>query len=82
MLRTVAVSLLLLLALPLSAQHLEGFSGLRFRLDTPGARAAGMGSTSEATDDVFAGIANPAALAKQKQRVAAIELRRSAFSSG
>jgi len=50
-------------------------AGLRLRFDAPGARAAGMGGASEALTDFFTAASNPASLARQKQRVAAIEAR-------
>ena len=63
------------LSLPLHAQDLEGFIGMRLRLEAPGARAAGMGGATEALDSTFTGITNPAALARIHERRIAVEAR-------
>lgn len=62
----------------LFAQDLESVAGLRMQFETPGARSAAMGGASVASGDSLDAIANPAALAQQQKRTAAIELRRSA----
>jgi hypothetical protein len=76
-----AFAVTLLIAFPLSAQYYESLAGLRFRFDAPGARSSGMGGTTEALTDVFAAATNPAALAEQRTRSAAVEFRRSVSST-
>lgn len=70
--RTLAV---LFFALPVFAQDLESFSGLRLRFDAPGARTTAMGGASEAVSDAFSVATNPAGLAHQTNRLFAIEGR-------
>ncbi len=72
---------LLLSPSSLFAQTIDSFVGIRLRLDNAGARGAAMGGTSEALTDVFAAATNPAALAKQKHRSAAIEVRHTSSST-
>ncbi len=62
----------------LFAQEFESFAGLRLQFEAPGARSAAMGGASVASSDSFDAVTNPAALARQQKRTAAIELRRSA----
>lgn len=71
----VAVLAFTSLSLPLSAQDLESLAGVRLRFDSPGVRAAAMAGASEASSDAFGGATNPAALARQTKRTAAIEAR-------
>lgn len=59
----------------LSAQDLESFAGVRLRIDAPGARSTAMGGASEALSDAFGAATNPASLAKQRTRTAAVEAR-------
>lgn len=62
------------LALPLAAQDLESFAGMRFHFESPGARSAAMGGASEAlAGDVSS---NPASLAKVRERRVQIDARR------
>lgn len=62
------------LALPLGAQDLESFAGMRFHFESPSARNAAMGGTSEAlSGDVSS---NPASLAKVRNRSVQIDARR------
>jgi hypothetical protein len=80
MTRKLAV-VLLLLAVPLTAQDLESHSGMNVRFDAPGARARSMGGASLALGDVFGAATNPAAIASTTQRIAAIEGRYTSSTS-
>ena len=76
--------LMLLLALattPLAAQDLEGFAGMRFRFEAPGARSAAMGGTTEALSDSFSVATNPASLAQIRERRVAVDARQSTDST-
>ena len=73
--RLVVAVAALAVTVSLSAQQLESFAGLRLRFESPGARSAAMGGASEALIDPFTATTNPASLAKQRERRAAIEAR-------
>lgn len=71
----VVAAALLAFSSSLSAQQLESHAGLRLRFESPGARSAAMGGASTALVDPFSAATNPASLARQRQRMAAVEAR-------
>src|SRR5919106_3525316 len=72
------LALILLVALPLSAQNvdIEALSGLQFNFGNPGARSLGMGGAFLGlADDASAAEANPAGLTILRKPEVSLELR-------